>query len=343
MTFIPDVHGDARALQDSLIQAGCAERRGHRFMIHTERVVQTGDLIDRYGENLAVLDTMLAVRDRAHLTILAGNHEVMALNALFHPNHAGDVYAWVRQENGGYAVLREIAKRERLLLRRPIRDSLEIFPVDRKLIGHLPARKGVGVVMGWEQTVKKKRLHRYDLPQAFARTRELFLQEPLFTLFREMKLAENVARTILTVHAGVAETLATIGPGESNTLWEAMVRWRNFVLFHQGEALAPLIWARRQEQPRKKLLTREIAEKIRQQGYRIVLHGHEVCPGGKQTILPCYGVRDVNGDVGMSRGYASPSTWGYVQLSEQGLLTAESSEGGKQNFGRIVGGKYTRP
>src|SRR5688572_11439275 len=99
--FIPDIHGDHRALRESLVQAGVAKRtRRNIEIISDDVIIQTGDLLDRGNDNLATLDMILEIMDQTTLKLIAGNHDVLLMHALNNPEDGGVVCTWLT--SGGH-------------------------------------------------------------------------------------------------------------------------------------------------------------------------------------------------------------------------------------------------
>ena len=83
VTFIPDVHGDNDALHTTLVESGHATRTSNGIEIHDGGlIVCKGDYIDRGPDNLPVLDTLLQLLEQTRTKLIAGNHELMMLEAM---------------------------------------------------------------------------------------------------------------------------------------------------------------------------------------------------------------------------------------------------------------------
>lgn len=113
ITFIADIHADLRSLEDSLIQSGNAVRRenGELQIFDGVFIVITGDVIDRWWDNLAVLRLLVKIQKHGVLIILPGNHELAMLDALSdNPGSAGALW----QKHWARNILGEIKREEKL-------------------------------------------------------------------------------------------------------------------------------------------------------------------------------------------------------------------------------------
>jgi serine/threonine protein phosphatase 1 len=99
---IGDIHGQAATLEKALARISNAPRNGK-----PSHLIFLGDLTDRGPENLKAVDlamngASLAAVDK--VTILAGNHELMLMDAM--RNAGWGMRMWAK--NGGFSVLDEI-------------------------------------------------------------------------------------------------------------------------------------------------------------------------------------------------------------------------------------------
>ncbi|MDO8648542.1 MAG: metallophosphoesterase [Candidatus Peregrinibacteria bacterium] len=340
--LIPDVHGDRDALDDALIHSGSAEQKQGRLRVHDDvAVVQTGDLLDRGKQNLLVLDRLLELREQMgdRLTLLIGNHDGTLLQCMQHPEDVQSVEHWLCRL-GGMKVLMNIAERFQLTLAKP---SLETFPVS---LSSLTSLEKVLTEVTWGNTVKKYNASSTDFPRAFEKARQLFLGRGEYaSVFRAMHLACAPRPNILAVHAGVDREHCASSPEELTQQYRTLYRQKSLSVFSYSDApFGEFIWMRRGEQPRKKLLDRPTSEALLGQEKDLLIHGHDILWGGVQEHRQCYGVRDMNGDVGMSHGYRqSPSHWGYIKIDESNSITANNDTSGEQDFGRIDDDRYVPP
>lgn len=85
--IVPDIHGDLTALKSCLKRFELLDINDN-WIGGDARVVFVGDLIDRGGEDKAVLDFVIELKkivalNGGELVVLAGNHELFLLNRLF--------------------------------------------------------------------------------------------------------------------------------------------------------------------------------------------------------------------------------------------------------------------
>ncbi|NOS67820.1 MAG: metallophosphoesterase [Candidatus Peribacteraceae bacterium] len=336
ITFIADVHGDRRALRESLVQAKRAERRGSSLKILSPgMIMQTGDLLDRGNENLGTLETILEIMEQTKTILLAGNHDIVALDAL---NNFDDPEAWrMWMKNGGHTVLREVAKKYRLLLSK---ESTE-FPVSLKNVDE--SRKP-RIQNSWSDLVQKRRMGCYDFPTAAEKTRELFLDGQFAKIFDAMDLISEPREGVIAVHAGIDNIHAQQGSKHINKQFNDAKESGNFTKFGSHARDGKVVWMRKEEEPQGKPLTKDTAETLKENGRYVVIHGHNLLGNGKQELEMCHGIAVMNGDTGMSRGYKRvPNTWGYIHLDEYGNITANSQAGGDRDFGKVGKKSYRKP
>lgn len=333
-TVIPDVHGDNWALRCSLTEAGCIKGpRGGLTVISGDDIVLTGDLLDRYTQNRAVLDTIQALQAQARTTVLMGNHDAFMLQATLHAV-PGDIMQWFT--NGGYSVLREVARAEHMVLQK----GPSPFPV--------PLPQGIGgsfMRAEWESELVKRRMENYDLPTAFARWQEL-LRTDYRQLFTGMKLVHPLAQGhALAVHAGVPMSRAEQEPRTINRRLARKHAKGDYTSLQSRRASddGRMLWMRAHHHSDGKVLSGGAAWELLQRDVSLVVHGHDVLRTGIQTLTDCHGVHTINGDVGMSRWYPTPSNWGYVHFDKDDKIEANSEAGGTQDFGHFENGKYVPP
>jgi len=333
-TFIPDIHGDHRALRESLVQAGVAERtRRNIKIVSDDIIVQTGDLLDRGNDNLATLDMILEIMDQTKLKLVAGNHDVLLLHALNNPTDTGVVHMWLR--SGGYTTLREVAKGQKRLRR----DNYA-FPVPVK---GLSEEDSVAAQTEWISRVRAHRMARYDFPAALDEMQEMILHGQYAKIFEGMGVMEQPFDNVLAVHAGMTKPWATVKTKDGNRLFQTTGRSGNFHIFLRDN-LKKIMWLQKEKCPKKKPLDRETADALDERGIDLIIHGHDRIRSGKQELSHCYGIGVINGDVSMSAAYKrTPNRWGYVRIDERGHVLADSEAGGARDFGRIKDGRYHKP
>ncbi|HZP43100.1 MAG TPA: metallophosphoesterase family protein [Candidatus Binatia bacterium] len=136
---IGDVHGCARELETLL--GGLPLARG-------DAVVCVGDYVDRGPDSRAVLDLLLALRDRddVETVFLRGNHEEMALAYLGRGGRYGEAWGL----NGGAATLRSYGLDARTPGREVARALppahlafLESLVLSHRAAGHLVVHAGI--------------------------------------------------------------------------------------------------------------------------------------------------------------------------------------------------------
>ena len=363
--FIPDIHGDPEALRRTLIEAKLAHMHSRELVFDDpglHELIFTGDYIDRGPANLETLELLVAVREHFKSVILeAGNHDIVALQALTHPSEP----QWMRQWMEGVPLLREVALRDHLTLRSPTKDAHPLAHTE------LPDNTETErYFVAWRQFIEERpEMQHIDFPVAFERTRELFLDDeksPFRLLFEQMKFAHRIG-DILAVHAGINEKGLALGVERLNALYRYAWARRDFrFLFDydwqarqpvHGAPLGPLVCMMKPLPPSENpLISKETADRMYTERIPVMVHGHAVLLGkgieepGVQQCNDAYGkIADMNGDIGMSSGFLKrdpnkPSDWGFIQYDEtSGQFTAVNPKTGPLDFGTLLDGQYTFP
>lgn len=301
--YIPDIHGDAQALHNSLTNLGVVDNQGN--WIGGNKVIQfSGDYIDRGKTNLQTLDYVKDIKVQAEaaggrIDLLMGNHEALLVGTVL--GDASLQAIWFN--NGGLEVLREIA----------VKNGLNNAAFEQKLAD---IKQNKGDVDGTPYCA--------EFDAAMVELRNSFLQEggEYYDLFHSMKPASQVD-DVLYVHAGVSPKWALLinkyGVDGINQIWtQALERAKqgDMSLFKQFNEIGGgrggtaenggLFWIDFEEE----LATMSdndvavISENLKAKGINAIVVGHSRVDNPRILAnFEAHGIKLISTDVGMSDAY----------------------------------------
>lgn len=323
--YIGDVHGDAMALERTFDQAGWADKRHSKMVkIRKEKlpgtIVLLGDLIDRWRQNIQVLETVLQLQDQMgeRCITLLGNHELMMIEALRNQNPTM-IEDWL--DNGGDETLAELTMHGRLM--KQALDHAEPLS-DQAMEYFNKTYESPEVASGFID--------------AFIASRQLFLKGRYASLFNGMKISHS-AGGVLAVHAGIDSYTGTVMEDEGldvvnrgyNTAWQ-MNALKNWVY---PTGFSSTLWRRKGIASGNEALDAHTAKLFREKGIHVLIHGHDYVKEGIQKWRPSHRILEVNADCSMSRGMPSENQSGSVEILPNGIAIARNGVYGERQIGRM--------
>lgn len=333
-TIIPDIHGDERALLDSLERGECIEpyKKGKPLKITTDgNVILLGDYNDRGPDDLGVNDRILELMDllKERLILLAGNHDVFQYRSL-QTGNTQHLVQWLIE--GGMTVLRSIAKRENLLLPHPAHSP---FPgSDTAYLGEVESKK---IHVRWDKQLQRRSAERYDFPAALERAKELFIQGPYNAILHRMKIVHEVRSNVWAVHAGVDANCATLGAPGLDRVFENLRETNNLEGFKGNHFLNPMLWMR---QEAGELLDDRTSQILESQGIDLLIRGHQPFP--RPTLEQQGTLSVLHLDTAMARGVRRKQRkhgWTYAEFDGDDLFV-NSNTGGLRHLGYNDGNTF---
>lgn len=319
--FVGDLHGDP-TMDESIALASA--------IMPVERIVQTGDAVDRWNENIATLRQLDALRVRYGdaFRMLIGNHELSMVQSLRH-EEPEDTALWMN--NGGCMLLKEICDADPSLQKA----TLRAMPVNFMASGALtPA------AMLWGRTI-----HQYTLPQtydyraAFIQAQQMMLHGEFKALLEGMDLVYRDGK-VLAVHATVnneklAHMIRIAGADGVNEAYHNVWTNDDLHLFTDKDQLQPVLWARDGFGNADPSITSVTAGIYRGVGIRAFVRAHDRNVLGKVRIERLENMAFVNIDTASSRGYEGNGASGLL-IAKDGVMRSFDRKGNRE-IGRIRG------
>jgi len=329
IAFLTDIHADADAFWRSLVASGGVARTGPAdadFELtprgEDTHFVLGGDYFDKGPANLPLLDAMAALRDRAEVTFLAGNHDVRTwLGIAYAESEDPETeHLFARMGRKGMTLLHEVFEQhvaggagrrisnaeaaERLF---PSERWYETFP--RIAEGLVPPKriakelrrvreKCEEITKRWAQLGTELR----DLHAALEQCRRLFLSRTgaYAWLFRELRIGLR-AGSCLFVHAGVDDTITTWIRSEGveglNLRFREALHASPFELYNGPLGNVFRTKYRDLDRP----LTSSGVQDLHRSGIYAIVHGHRNVHDGQELVFQA-GMLQLACDASVDRG-----------------------------------------
>ena len=324
--YIGDVHGDAFALEKSFDGARWLDRRYTSILkIRRDKrngtVILLGDLIDRWRQNIHVLESVFQLQDQMgeRLVTLTGNHEPMMIQSLRN-QRPSCIDHWLK--NGGIEVLAELGMYRSLT---------------ENALHHADGISADGEEYFLSRSAPEE-VNRH-LITMFIAARQLFLRGRYASIFKDMKVT-HAAGGILSVHAGInahtGHLMEKQGMNVANRRYKETWDANRLDLWGFDEGLGGTLWRREGINNVTKALDPHTASVLKERGIRVLMHGHDHIEQGKQKWALSHGILEINNDTSMSRGYAgTENNSGSVEIGDDGTMTARNNVFGVKKIGRM--------
>ncbi len=304
---IPDVHGDHDAMINALRSMDVIDANNN-WSGGNKRIQFIGDLIDRGGQDKEVFDTIIKLSNQAkesggHIDVMIGNHELFLFDVLYGSGDSAKRSFSSHLRNGGVEFYQSLGIKE---------------------YGSMDAIK-----------------------------RFFFHEKPEYLEFlRSMKAMEQVD-DVLYVHAGLppkwADMFGDYGVDAINQkFWEDcksgdLTEWTAVGSDRGGDVslsdVSPL-WADFDNLNQyTDAQVAQIAENLKARGVNVVVVGHSRSEFVEMNQrFEEYGIKFINTDASMTRGYGGTSTEGGLRIGagENAEVTYADQDGGGRSFDDMI-------
>jgi hypothetical protein len=271
---IGDVHGDYRALVETLHTAGLVDRN-ERWAGGDTHLVQTGDLLDRGGESRKVMDLLMDLQKQADkaggaVHVLLGNHEAM------------NIYGDLRYVSAGEYAAFKTSNSERLLALQWERD-----------ISALPRKPTPDEKEKWEE----------EHPLGWVEHRMAFSEEGKYGKWLRNLPAVIKVNDSIFLHGGISPRFVSKSISDINSEVAAGLKDLS-KLTQDGAVLAPdgPLWYRGLAQESEATIAPLVADILKNYEVNRVVIGHTPTPG---SVITRMNGKVVMIDAGMSEYFGS--------------------------------------
>jgi hypothetical protein len=279
---VGDIHGDKDAFVAVLRMAGVIDEQ-ERWIAGNTHVVQIGDIPARGPQTRAAFDFIIRLEKEAEsaggkVHAIIGNHDAGVIY--------GDLRNTLPEE---YAEFRTVHSEERLL--KALNDELEL----RRRQGRLPANSG--------EVDAFKKLWLAEHPAGFVEHREAFSQSGQYGSWIRRNNAVIRINDTLFLHGGISPKYASHTRSTVNqTVRRELANPDRLLPGMVTDPVGPLRYRGLVEEAGPDLEP-HVSRVLRTWGVRRIVLGHTVT---RSVILPLFGGRVVDIDLGLSRFYGRP-------------------------------------